>query len=260
MTPPIPIRIVCTHDAMKLAEDVQRRLSAEQHAVAISCGRQSARLIETSRSLREAVILIWSLEAPSAHYMLQWAANAEPTRLIEVARTRAPKTRQHVIDFSAWEGERGGAAWRALEERLRAVTRASEPPKPQPRRAAMALAAVSAVAVGDALWLRVQDAERPPPASALADEPAPLRHMQTASFGGEGGPLTAVEPDSSSSDESVQIYRAPRVRGLEAAHFDTLKALEAPAPFAIEERRAGGVLDRLAALAAPLTHRNENER
>ncbi|HVY83953.1 MAG TPA: hypothetical protein VG943_02390 [Caulobacterales bacterium] len=263
MTPPIPIRIVCTHDAAKLAEDMQRRLSAEQHAVEISCGRQSLRQIGDARTLREAVILIWSLDAPSSHYMLQWSSSIEPNRLIEIARGRTMKSRAHVIDFSAWEGERGGPAWRALEDRLRGITRATEPPKPPPRAAAMALAAISAVAVGDAVWLRVQDAHRPLAAPALAEEPTPLPTvMQTAGIGGEGGPLHAAEPASSSPEDVFRAYHGQRVRPLDAPRAGALATVADAdaAPSLVFQESRPGVLDRLTALAAPVTHRDENGR
>ncbi|MES1156919.1 MAG: hypothetical protein ABUL73_03975 [Alphaproteobacteria bacterium] len=274
MTTPIPIRIVCTHDAAKLAEDLRRLLSAEQHAVEICCGRQSLVFLEASRELREAVLLIWSVDAPSSHYMLQWATHIEPTRVVEISRTRMSsgfaEQRGKVIDFSKWEGQRGGHAWRDLESRLADIARATEPPKPPPRYAAMALVAVSAIAVGEAALVRMHDVHHDAMASTTEDTvqapaaqpPAPVVHVADAHSDseGEGGPLTVSEPASKPVEEVVHLVRgARRVPMLNAALADDLKAAHI-APSLHYSESNPWLLDRLSALAAPLMGGEDHRR
>ncbi|MES1198928.1 MAG: hypothetical protein ABUS48_03005 [Pseudomonadota bacterium] len=257
MTQAVPIRIVCTRDALKLAEDMQRKLTAEQHAVEISCGRQSLGDIEKARA--EAVILIWSRDAPTSHYMLQWAARIPPARLIDVNRGRSnpSASKRAGIDFCHWEGERGAsAAWHALEERLRGVTRISQPKKPPPRRAAMVLAVLSALAVGDAAWLRMQD-ERRPPVQPL-EEPTPIAMTQTpGAVGGEGGPLVAREPASRPEEKALVFYRVRRVQPLDAPRAMPLSDVETAPDFEIE--RDPTMLDRIVSFAAPLRGRDAGQ-
>ena len=80
------IRIVCTHDAVKFAEMLLRLLGAEQHQVRLLAGRQSLAELEAAKTAQDAVLLIWSANAPSQHYMREWARNIPPGRLIEIAR------------------------------------------------------------------------------------------------------------------------------------------------------------------------------
>ena len=137
----IDITIVCSHDAMKVAEMLTRLLEAEEHKVRLLVGRQSLSEVETSKSARDAVLLIWSANAPTQHYMREWSRQISPLRLVEIGLApgwpdiarKAP-----VIDFINWRGERGARAWNALNDRLRAVARIIEPPKPPPKRAAIA--------------------------------------------------------------------------------------------------------------------------
>jgi hypothetical protein len=188
----IDIRIVCTHDAVTFAETLARLLGAEQHQVRVSYGRQSLHNLDAARALGEAVMLVWSYDAPSQHYMLEWARSIDPTRLVEVARAPgAPRLdrRAAVIDFANWRGERGARSWTALNDRLRAIARVLEPPKPPQKHAALALGLASVAAVGGAMFLRVNDTTQPMPGAGA----------QTAVIDaamGVGGPLDAIEPSS----------------------------------------------------------------
>jgi hypothetical protein len=190
------IRIVCTHDALATAETLARILGALLFDVRVSYGRASLGDLEAAREEREAVLLIWSYDAPGTHYMREWLHAIESKRLIEIACApgwpRTPK-RAAPIEFSKWRGERGGRAWVALEERLRAVTNTLAPPKPAPRRAAMALGLVSAAAVGGALLVRVNDDAQP---GAPALEPNAIAAAGIGAPDGVGGALNVVEPAS----------------------------------------------------------------
>lgn len=242
----IDVRIVCAYDAVKTAQTLQRLLVAEQHAVEVCYGRGSLAYIEESRARREAVILIWSLDAPSALYMLQWAKSVDPLKLVEVAR--APtwpqiEGRRGVIDFSAWSGERGGSAWRTLEDRLRNVQRATEPPRPPPHRAAMALAGAGVLAVGGALIVRVGDASDAP-IIAFDDQ---HYEAQITEVEGQGGPLIAVEPNSMDDETIVHFSRlAPRAALLGPIEEEELIEAQMAAATDFEDAR---LLDRLSDFA-----------
>lgn len=252
----IPVRIICTYDALKAAQTLARVLSAEGRNVEINHGRGSLAVFEHSRASAEAVLLIWSLDAQSAHYMWHWQTNSEPTRLIEIARgpgyPTPEKRRAPVIDFSTWKGERGGAAWRALQDRLRAVGRPFEPARPAPKHAAMALGAVSALAVGAALVVRVQEALQPDAAPPQADR------VRLADFGvvGLGGPLRAIEP--ASADE-IDVSLNPMMHA-ELAHPISYAApldVRIAAPVHVREPQ---LMDRIEAFADPLLTRIDNSR
>ncbi|MFT3729611.1 MAG: hypothetical protein QM759_17450 [Terricaulis sp.] len=191
------LRIVCTHDALKTAETLRRLLEAEEHKVVVSYGRQSMAELANVRASKQYVLLIWSYEAPTTQYILDWAAQIDASRLIEIARTGGfPMVTGHapVIDFSNWNGERGGKAWNALSQRVRSIARENTPKKPPPKRAALGLAAVSLAAVAGAVFVRAHDvmhaqpqvAPEPDQITAQVDNPAP--------GDGVGGPLRAVEP------------------------------------------------------------------
>ena len=85
----IDVRIICTHDAVKLAEMLTRLLEAEEHRVRLTYGRQAMSELEEARDARDAVLLIWSPDARSQTYMLEWARNIDPVALVEIARGRA---------------------------------------------------------------------------------------------------------------------------------------------------------------------------
>jgi len=229
----IDVRIVCTYDAVKTAQTLQRLLAAEDHNVELSHGRGSLALLEEAKQQRCAVVLIWSLDAPSQHYMLEWATKIDPVVLVEIARTPgAPYVagrKGGVIDFSGWSGERGGAAWRALIDRLRHVARATEPTKPPPLRAAIALGAASAAAVVGAVVTRVNDPLLPPTqdptaASQQLAEVGPITELA------QGGVLMPEEP-ASAEDLSIAFNaRRLRMQVMAAPRFDQL----APMPAAWE--------------------------
>lgn len=192
----IAIHIVCTHDGVELAETLTRLLEAEEHQVRVSFGRQSLRALDGVKDCDDAVILIWSADAPASHYMLEWARQIPQHRLIEVARAAGwPKSARKapVLDFTAWRGVRGARVWNALNDRLRVLTRALEPQRPPPRHAALALGAAGLAAVIGAVVVRVNMPDAP-----LID---PESNEQTLiayddPSTGIGGPLRAIEPGS----------------------------------------------------------------
>ncbi|MGE0595720.1 MAG: hypothetical protein AB7P07_05115 [Hyphomonadaceae bacterium] len=242
------IRIVCTYDALKTAQTLMRVLAAEGHVVDITYGRAALAQADSVVS-GEAIILIWSLDAPFAHYMLHWRQTADPERLIEIAR--APgypdfgKRRAPVIDFSTWGGERAGGSWRALQERLRIIARANEPPRPVPIRATVALGAVSALAVGGALMLRVDDVGSVP--TAPTEDFVAASDLQH----GLGGPMTLEEP-ASADDVDLTFRRLRTAQPIEADPTGVLLTSRAIAePLELREPQ---LLDRLYDLTAALTN------
>lgn len=197
----IDIRIVCTHDAVKLAETLTRLLEAEQHRVRLTFGRQALSELEEARTAHEAVVLIWSPDARSQTYMHEWGRKIEAARLVELARTPdVPRIdrKAPVIEFSQWRGERGGRAWDALNERLRAVRRVLNPPKPAPKRAVAALGLASVIAMAGAITERINDHRTDATADPARDEIASVD-----ASAGIGGPLSAFEPASFNEDTIV---------------------------------------------------------
>lgn len=248
------VRIVCTFDALTTAETLARILGAELYDVRISYGRSSMSDLEEARAAREAVVLIWSYDAPGAHYMLEWATSIEPARLVEIARAPGyPRVTRKapVIDFASWRGERGGRAWHMLSERLRAVTRALEPMKPPPRRAAMALGLASVAAVGGAIVVRANDVFEPP-------EPTPQHELLAEAYDpteGVGGPVIAIEPPSADDVDFRAGPFGPRLTPLAAA---PTRAPLAPVPeFEPVDLRDPTLGERLNALN-PLRRDNED--
>jgi hypothetical protein len=238
----IDIRTVCTHDARKLAETLVRLLEAEQHRVRLIYGRQSLNELDAAMLSRDAVLVIWSPDAPSQNYMHEWVRSIDPSRLVEIAL--APgwpriERRAQVIDFAGWRGERGARAWNALNERLRAVTRVLESPRPAPKRAVLALGMASAAAIGAALVVRVNES----PTSPVSEEP-----VETAAAPesiGMGGPLDAIEPPSIDEAPPVRILASPRFDPLELTPPTDLVALT---EYVGPEIRSPTLLERLAAL------------
>lgn len=204
----IDIRIVCTHDAVKLAETLMRLLEAEEHVVQLAFGRQSLAQLETAKTSRDAVVLIWSNDAPSQTYMLEWLHGVDPARVVEIARAPGwparTERKAQVIDFTTWRGERGARAWNALNERLRQVARVVEPPRPPPKRAALALGLASVAAVGGALMVRMNDTVAP----AAPMDSGPVVSADDAI--GMGGSLEIIEP--ASREEIETIARVPLTR------------------------------------------------
>ena len=241
------VRIVCTHDAAKTAQMLMRVLAAEGYNLDLSCGRGSLDQLERAVAAKEAVILIWSFDAPAAVFMTTWQKRVDPNFLVEVARAPGapalPARRAPVIDFSSWRGERGGGAWRGLQERLRAVIRHAEPPRQVSPRAMIALGAASAVAVTGAFIIRLGDN------TASSDVVAQKDALTLYDIDvGLGGPLTAVEP---ASEDDVLF--GPLARRAEAipAHADG--AVLSPAPIAQPlQAREAQLLERLAESASTL--------
>ncbi len=218
----IDIRIVCTYDAVPFAEALTRLLGAEQHNVHLCYGRQALGELEAARGLREAVLLVWSYDAPGQHYMLEWARAIDPARLVEVARAPgAPRLerRAPVIDFATWRGERGARAWVALNDRLRAVARVLEPPKLAQRHAALALGFASVAAVGGAVFVRANDAFEPP-------APVEMQARLPDAAVSTGGPIEAVEPASLEAEIVVRSFAA-RLATFERGHEAELQELAA---------------------------------
>jgi hypothetical protein len=236
----IDIHIICTYDAVSFAETLMRLLSAEEHKVRLSYGRASLGELEQAKSERDAVVLIWSYEAPGQHYMWEWARGIAADRLVEVARAPgAPRSdnRAAPIDFSSWRGERGGRAWNALSERLRAVQRAMEPPKPGQIRAAVAMGLASAAAVTGAVLIRANE-----PSQLVAALPEPVAAQETMEA--MGGPLVAIEP--ASMDEPIAF----RARAYRVSHLSLPPEpnLEPIADYQEPDLRDPTFLERLASL------------
>lgn len=242
----IAIHIVCTHDGVKLAETLMRLLEAEEHQARLSYGRQSLAALETAKTSEDAVLLIWSADAPTSHYMLEWARQIPEKRLVEIARAPGwPRSARKapVIDFISWRGARGERAWNALNERLRAIQRLYEPQKPPPSRAALALGVASLAAVTGAVMVRVNMPA--PPEFA----PEPNEQLQQIAFddpsAGIGGPLRAVEPASLEELDAIPRLPAPRYAPLEGVRDYHLADLPELAP---PELREPTLIERIAAL------------
>jgi hypothetical protein len=236
----IDIRTVCTHDGKKLANMLVRLLEAEEHHVRLTFGRQSLSELEAAKEASDAVLIIWSPDAPSQIYMLEWARSIAPERLVEISLTPGwPRINRvaPVIDFSAWRGERGARAWNALNERLRAVQRAQEPSQ-TPKRAALALGLASVAAVGVAAVVRANDNPAPAPTDEF------VHTAQADARSGLGGALVAIEPPSVEDVFMIQSTRMPRVPLIPAPAADLVEVQ----PFDPPEMRDPTLLERLRAL------------
>lgn len=193
----IDIISVSTHDAKKLAAELVRLLEAEEHTVRMLVGRQSQAAIEDAKTSRDAVLIIWSEDAPSQTYMREWLSQIDSSRLVEIATAQGWPERKDrkapVIDFSTWRGERGGRAWNALSDRLKTVARGIEPPKPPARHAAIALSIVSIATVGVAVSVRNnQDLITPPTQDTAHEQVVQL----DAPHDSVGGAIVSIEPAS----------------------------------------------------------------
>lgn len=213
----VDIRIVCARDAVKTAETLRRLLEAEQHRVNVSIGRHS--LDEFARALEseEIAVLIWSANAPGAHYMFEWAERFDRKRMIEVASAAGwpdLKRSAPVIDFVGWNGTRGSKAWVALSERLRPFSRVREIKAPPPRQAMMALGFAAAAAMVGAVVVRVNAGPSVlPPAAPEQDA------LHVSASDGMGGPLEATQADAvePASIEDVMII-PPHIAPLPQIH------------------------------------------
>ncbi len=227
----IDITTVSTHDAKKLAADLVRLLEAEEHSVRMLVGRQSQSSIEDTKTSRDAILIIWSEDAPSQTYMREWLRHSDANRLIEIATTPGWPERKDrkapVIDFSSWRGERGGRAWNALSDRLKGVSRAIEPPKPPARHAAIALGIVSIAAVGVAMGVRAnQDLIAPPTDSPVEAQVAQLDAPTDA----VGGAVYAMEPASVDDLASLPPVRAINIQPFHVAPIEFTQVHLAPIP------------------------------
>ena len=204
----IDVRIVCAHDAVKLAEALMRLLEAEEHRVRLTYGRQSLAELEAARKTRDAVLLIWSPNARSQTYMLEWARSIEAARLIEIAHSASDfpliKRSASVIDFTQWRGQRGARAWKALTERLNAVARIFEPPQPLSARTLITAGFATAAAAAGIVVMHVNT-----PGAKDVITGAPLEDVALVDANaGVGGPLYAIEP-ASLDDDLVRLRHYP---------------------------------------------------
>lgn len=255
----IGIVIICSFDAVKkTAERLTRLLEAEEHPVRLMFGRFSVTEIEAVKASNQAVLLIWSADAATQTYMRDWARQSDPDRLIEIALEPGwpdIKRKAPVIDFSSWRGERGGRAWSALNDRLRAVGRIIDPPKPPSRNAVLALSAASIAALVGAAAVRanmdgaqsvaeVENAETTEVALAAPDPET-----------GVGGVLSIVEP-ASEGDLGV-VARIPNTRfvPLELTSPPDLMPIE---PWSPPEIRRPTLFERISALN-PLRNDGDEE-
>lgn len=226
----IDIRIVCTHDAAKVAEMLTRLLEAEQHVVRLTMGRQAYHDLEATQDSEEAVLMIWSPAAPGQEYMLAWAERTAPERLVEISRAPgAPKIQRlsPVIDFASWRGERGGRAWNALNDRLRAVTRVYEPPKGPSQQAVMLMGLASVFAVGGAVAVRMNDIA-PMQTAQTSSATSETLTFADAGDAGIGGANVFVEPPS--ADDVFHLPRAPSRIAMLPQRSNTILATLDPNP------------------------------
>lgn len=218
-----------------------RLLEAEQHRVRLTIGRQAMGELEVARETSDAVMLIWSPDARSQTYMLEWAKQIAPHRLVELTLTddypKFARKAAAAIDYSNWRGTRGTSQWNALNDRLRAVARALNPPKPPSKYAALALGMASAAAMTGAVVMRMHDTSLPLAGADTAQDTLVAADPST----GLGGPLSAVEPDSL-EDQVLNFRRLPNAAALPRAAYAPLA--RAPAPVEIELRQET-LLERL---------------
>lgn len=229
----IDIRIVCTHDAVKLAETLTRLLEAEEHRVRLTYGRQAMHELEAAKGAQDAVLLIWSPNARSQTYMIEWARNIDPSRLIEITRDASEwpgvKRLAAVIDFSNWKGQRGARAWRALNERLSAITRSFEPPELPVKQIMAAGFAGLAVASGS-LVAGMANPGQP------QIEPVTLEEVAAVDpNAGVGGSLHVIEPASDPTGQiSARRYR--EIQLIDPLPADSLAGLPAYEEYVLRDR------------------------
>lgn len=235
----IDIRLVFTYDAKPLAETLTRLLEAEQHRVRLTYGRQSLAELEEAREERDAVVLIWSPDARSQIYMIEWANKIDRTRLVEIARTPDhPRTNRKwpVIDFTQWRGERGGRAWDALSSRLHTIDTTLNPPKPVSKPAIAAMLMIAVAAMFGAVSERNRTAHR----VDTAEEPTPAETAAITEGVERGGPIVAIEP--ASLDETLHFRRVPNATLIDISEASPLTTVN---PIDIDAIRGETLLERL---------------
>lgn len=253
------IHAVCAYDATDFVETkIVRLLEAEQHRVRLTVGRQSGAEIDIVRKSKCAVLLVWSPSACSQSYMIDWAKGVDPSRLVEIATAPDwPRIAREtpVIDFSKWRGDRGSRAWEMLKDRLRTVSRQFEPPKPPPKRPAMALGMASLAAVLGAAVVRINDtgvsqqpAAAPPSGDEFADTPLDPSV-------GLGGVLDAPEP--ASIGDMPELHRLP-VQRFTPIDYEPVSLSSPPTPDILDIRDPT-LMERLQAIN-PLRRGDDEER
>jgi len=246
----IGIHIVCTHDAVKVAETLTRLLEAEEHAVRVSYGRQSIADLQSAKTSQDAVVLIWSANAPSQHYMLEWSRQIPSARLIEIARAPGwPRSTRKapVIDFATWRGERGGRAWHALTERLQAF----EPARAPSKRAVFAAGFAGIAAVGGVLMIGLNDTKIPMPQIEPVEQS--FASVDDSADVGIGGPIDVIEP-ASIEDLEFRRITTPRFAPIELSSPEMLDISHYEAP----EIRDATFMERLSAFN-PLRNRDDED-
>ncbi len=228
----IDIITVSTHDAKKLASDLVRLLEAEEHRVRVISGRHAEAEIEAAKTSRDAVLMIWSKDAPSSSYMREWLLQSDATRLVEIATSQGWPERKdrkaQVIDFSSWRGERGGRAWNALNDRLRAVANVIDPPKPPAKHAAVALGLVSLAAVTIAIGVRSNEGGVVAPAAPTQEtQQSAQLEAPTVSV---GGVTYTLEPASLEDLAAVPNVRSLRAPPLNFAPIEFIEFSDEPLP------------------------------
>jgi hypothetical protein len=240
----IDVITVSTHDAKKLVADLVRLLEAEEHRVRVISGRHADREIEAARDSRDAILMVWSEDAPSSSYMREWLRQSDPYRLVEIATAPGWPERKDrkgaVIDFSNWRGERGGRAWNALNDRLRAVANYIDPPKPPAKHAAMAMGLASLAAVTVAIGVRSNQDVAPAPAT---QEPQQTVQLE-APTDSVGGAIYSVEPASIEDLSAVPNVRPLRATPLEFQSVEFIELQNEPLP----EVRDPTLMERIRAL------------
>lgn len=254
----IDIITVSTHDAKKLAGDLVRLLEAEEHRVRVISGRHDAETeIAAAKTSRDAILMIWSKDAPSSSYMREWLRQSDTSRLIEIATApgwpECKSRKAAVIDFSNWRGERGGRAWSALNDRLRAVANVIDPPKPPARHAALALGLASLAAVTVAVGVRSNEDGVASNADATQATQQTVRlEAPTVSV---GGATYLMEPASVDDLSIVPNVRPFHVAPLTPSRLDFIELSDDPLP----EVRDPTLMERIRGLN-PLDGEDETPR
>lgn len=249
----IDVRIVCAYDAEKTAHDIARRLEAEQHQVHICCGPFAPKPSEATRERDEAVLLIWSMDSTHAHYMMQWALSTAPERIVDIVRTAQfpalRRPRGAVVDFSAWNGERGGPAWRALTERLYVIEHGETPQAQMQRKVAMGAAAAAGVAIAGVVGVNMLRDGTAPAQAVTSPEEIAAATLEGPRVGGVamGGPLEAPE---FLDDAATFGPLAPRAALIAPIGTDPLLEAQEPAPSV--DFAGPSLVGRLVGLADPI--------
>jgi hypothetical protein len=247
------IHIICLQEVADLAQALARLLR-ESYGVRLNVGHEARFDLDTSRRPHDIVLAIWSPDVKHQIFISEWAARTGPERLIEISYhvQHLPRVVRDkaVIDFSAWRGEPDGRAWNELNAHLRTAARALEPEKAPPKPAAFALAALSAMAVGGALALRLHA-----PAPTVAAFEPDLHPIETQT--GIGGALDQseiVEPPS--VDDVFGVGRLPpRMASMPRASYTPLMTL---AEYHEVEIRDPTLLERLRDFNPLRSRRNDD--